>query len=48
MQKQPFLFIIVILLVVIVGLLAYGPQTSDESLGQKVGNTIDRATGERN
>jgi len=50
MRNQPLLFTIVALLVIIIGILVFGqkhPNASDETLGQKVGNTIDRATGER-
>ena len=48
MQKQQFLVTIVVLIAVIAGILLYAQKhPTDESLGQKVGNTIDRATGER-
>ncbi len=48
MQQKPFLVAIILLLVIIVGVLVYSNKNSDPTLGQKVGNTIDKATGERN
>jgi len=48
MQNQRFLATIIVLLVIIIGVLLYTQgHPTDETLGQKVGNTIDRATGER-
>lgn len=48
MQQKLFLIIIVVLLVIIAGILLSSQRhQADETLGQKVGNTIDRATGER-
>ena len=48
MQKQQFLVTIIVLLAVIAGILLYAQRhPTEESLGQKVGNTIDRATGDR-
>lgn len=46
MRNQQFLFSVIILLVVVVGILAYNQRHDDMTLGQKVGNTIDRATGD--
>jgi hypothetical protein len=48
MQNQRILFGVIIVLAVVIGLLVYDRQSGNESLGEKVGNTIDHATGERN
>lgn len=47
MQNQKVLIGVIILLVIVIGILVYDHRPAQESLGEKVGNTIDRATGER-
>jgi hypothetical protein len=49
MRNQPLLYTIIALLVIIIIILVHAGKNpnNDESLGQKIGNTIDRATGER-
>jgi hypothetical protein len=47
MQNQQILLGIVVMLVIVIGLLAYGRQQSHDTLGEKIGHTIDNATGAR-
>ena len=47
MQNQQISVIVIALLVVVIGLLVVDRHHDHESLGEKVGNTIDRATGVR-
>jgi hypothetical protein len=47
MQNQRILLSVVVVLVIVIGMLIYDRHPDQESLGEKVGNTIDHATGER-
>jgi hypothetical protein len=48
MQNNQMLLGVIVVLALVVGVLAFDRHhTDDATLGQKVGNTIDRATGDR-